>query len=53
VEHQQYLTTLPSGAQLVEYLNPALFMTVANQDDNPTLTEAMNSPDAAGFFKAM
>jgi hypothetical protein len=53
VEHQQYLTTLPSGAQLAEYLNPALFMTVANQDDNPTLTEAMNGPDAAGFFKAM
>jgi hypothetical protein len=53
VEHQQYLTTLPSGAQLVEYLNPALFMTVANQDDNPTLTEAMNGPDAAGFLKAM
>ena len=53
VEHQQYLTTLPSGTQLVEYLNPALYITVANQDDNPTLTEAMNGPDAAGFFRAM
>ena len=53
VEHQQYLTTLPSGTQLVEYFNPALYITVANQDDNPTLTEAMNGPDAAGFFKAM
>jgi hypothetical protein len=53
VEHQQYLTTLPSGTQLVEYLNPAIYITVANQDDNPTLTEAMNGPDAAGFFKAM
>ena len=52
VEHQQYISH-SSGAQLVEYLNPALFMTVANQDDNPTLTEAMNGPDAAGFFKAM
>jgi hypothetical protein len=27
--------------------------TVANQDDNLTLTEAMNGSDAAGFFKAM
>jgi hypothetical protein len=53
VEHQQYLTTLLSGMQLVDYLNLALYMTVANQDDNPTLTEAMNGPDAAGFFKAM
>jgi hypothetical protein len=53
VEHQQYITTLPSGTQLVEYLNPALYITVINQDDNPTLTEAMNGPDAAGFFKAM
>ena len=53
VEHQQYLTTLPSGTQLVEYLNPALYITIANQDDTPTLTEAMNGPDAAGFFKAM
>jgi hypothetical protein len=47
------ITTLPSGVQLVEYLNPGLYMTVANQDDNPTLTEAMNGPGAAGFFKAM
>jgi hypothetical protein len=48
VEHQQFLTTFPSGMQLVEYLNPALYI-----PDNPTLTEAMNGPDAAGFFKAM
>jgi hypothetical protein len=53
VEHQEFLTTLPSGMQLVEYLNPALYITVANQDDNPTLTEALNGPEAAGFFKAM
>ena len=53
VEHQQFLTTLPSGLQLVEYLNPALYITVIGQDDTPTLTEAMNGPDAGGFFKAM
>jgi hypothetical protein len=49
----QQIESQQSGTQLVEYLNPALYMTVANQDDNPTLTEAMNGPDAAGFFKAM
>ena len=53
IEHQQFLTVLSSGIQLVEYLNPALYITVANQDDTPTLTEAMNGTDAAGFFKAM
>jgi hypothetical protein len=52
VEHQQYLTTLSSGMQFVEYFNPALYITVAYQDDNPTLTEAMNGPDAAGFFNS-
>jgi hypothetical protein len=45
--------TYENGQQLLEYFNPALLVTVANQDDNPTLKEAMNGPDAAGFMKAM
>jgi len=47
-EHQK-----SSYDRLVEYLNPALFMTMANKEDNPTLKEAMASPDAAGFIAAM
>lgn len=38
---------------LVEYLNPALFITLANKEDNPTYAEAMAGPDQAGFIKAM
>ena len=38
---------------LVDYLNPALFITLANKEDNPTYAEAMASPDQAGFLKAM
>jgi len=41
------------GLQMLEYFNPALLIAIANKDDNPTLKEAMNSPDAAGFMKAM
>ena len=39
--------------QLVEYLNPAAFITLANKEDNPTFQEAMTGPDAAGFISAM
>jgi hypothetical protein len=45
--------TYVNGHKLLEYFNPALLITVANKEDNPTLKEAMNSPDAAGFMKAM
>ena len=48
-EHQQNL----SYGNLVEYLNPALLITLANKEDNPTFKEAMISPEAAGFTKAM
>ena len=37
----------------LEYFNPALLVTVADKEDNPTLKEAMNGPDATGFMKAM
>lgn len=40
-------------SKLVEYLNPALLITLANKEDNPTFKEAMASVDAAGFIKAM
>jgi len=51
-ELQKNITTT-RGYKLLEYFNPALLVTVANKEDNPTLKEAMNSPDAAGFMKAM
>ena len=43
----------PNGTLLVNYLNPALFVTLMNNDDNPTLSEAMNGPDSASFMVAM
>ena len=48
-EHQHNLTY----DNLVEYLNPALLMTLANKEDNPTYKEAIVSPEAAGFVKVM
>ena len=41
------------GIKLLEYFNPALLIAVVNKEDNPTLKEAMNGPDASGFMKAM
>ena len=38
---------------ICEYLNPALLVTMANKDDNPTFSEAMVSPDRGGFIAAM
>jgi hypothetical protein len=38
---------------LQEYFNPVLLVTIANKEDNPTLKEAMDGPDAEGFMKAM
>jgi hypothetical protein len=48
-EHKKSL----SYDNLVDYLNPALFITMANKEDNPTFKEAMCGPDAAGFIEAM
>ena len=48
-EHNRYL----SYGNIVEYLNPALFMTMANKEDNPTYREVMSGPDKAGFITAM
>ena len=48
-EHQQHL----SHDNLVGNLNPALLITMANKDDNPTFNEAISGPDAAGFMEAM
>ena len=48
-EHQQNLTY----DNLVEYLNSALLMTLANKEDNTTYKEAIVSPKVAGFVKAM
>ena len=49
-EHQCSNTTYNS---LVEYLNPASFITMVNNEDNPTFKEAMASPDTGGYIKAM
>jgi hypothetical protein len=46
-------TVSENGQRLLEYFNPALLVTVADKEDNPTLKEAMNGPDAVGFMKAM
>ena len=35
---------------LVEYLNPALFVTMANKEDHPTYAEALYGPDSCGFI---
>ena len=48
-EHRQNL----SYGSLVEYLNPAAFITLANKEDNPTFKEAMASVDRSGFISAM
>ena len=48
-EHSQNL----SYGNLVEYLNPALFATMANKEDNPTYAEALYGPDSCGFISAM
>ena len=49
-------TTVPlvhSSPNLLEYLNPALLITLANKEENSTFKEAMISPEAAGFVSAM
>ena len=48
-EHRQNSTY----DNLVDYLNPALLSTLANKEDNPTFTEVMSGPEAAGFITAM
>ena len=45
---------LSDNAELLQnYFNPALFVAMVNNDDNSTLTDAMNEPDSAGFMVAM
>ena len=48
-KHNQYL----SYGNLVEYLNPDLFVTMTNKEDNPTYRETMSGPNKAGFIAAM
>jgi hypothetical protein len=48
-EHRRSL----SESNLLNYLNPAALITLANKEDNPTFKEAMVGPDAAGFVAAM
>ena len=42
-----------SNSNLVEYLNPALFATMANKEDHPTYAEALYGPYSCGFIGAM
>ena len=44
---------LDNGEVLLNYFNPALFVAMVNNDDNPTSTEAINGPDYATFMVAM
>ena len=53
IEHQQFCRETINGYPLLDYLNPAILTTLVNQSDTPSFTEAMNGPNAAGFFKAM
>ena len=48
-EHSQNLLY----GNLVEYLNPALFATMANKEDNPTYREAMSGSNKVGFIAAI
>ena len=38
-----------SYGNLVEYLNPALFATMANRGDHPIYAEALYGPDSYGL----
>ena len=49
IDHSQNL----SYGKLVEYLNLALYATMANKEDNPTYAEALYGPDSCGFIGAM
>ena len=52
-EHQHSLIDTIDGCHLVNYLHPALLSILPIESDTPSFTEAMNGPNAAGFFKAM
>ena len=45
-DHSQNL----SYGNLVKYLNPALFATMANKEDHPTYAEALYVPDSCGLY---
>ena len=49
VDHSQNL----AYGNLVEYLNPALFATMANKEDHHTYSEALYRHDSSGFICAM
>ena len=42
-----------NGNLLLNYLNPALFIVLLNNDVTPNFTETMNVPDSTGFMAAM
>ena len=48
-EHQQQMLY----GNLINYLYPALLITMANKDDNSTFLEAVTGQDAARFMEAM
>ena len=50
VEHSKAFSTC---GQYLEYLNPALFITMINKEENPTYSEALGGPDSAGFMEEM
>lgn len=53
IEIRKHTSYSAAGTKLLDYFNPTLFVTLANQEDSPTFTDAMNGPDAAGFRCAM
>ena len=42
-----------NGTILLNYLDPALFVVLLNNDNNPTFPEAMISPDSTVFMSSM
>ena len=53
IEIRKHTSYSAAGTKLLDYFNPSLFVTLANQEDSPSFTDAMNGPDAAGFRRAM
>ena len=42
-----------NGEFLLNFFNPTLFVVMLNNDNNPTLTKAMDGPNSTGFVVAM
>ena len=53
IKVQKHTSYSAVGTKLLDYFNPSLFVTLANQEDPPVFTDTINCPDAAGLRRAM